>query len=155
MQILYASLGVLILWQVLRTRIDFLSIAAISFILYTSNCLIGRVWVSQSGRNVYEAPISAETYTLIIAQMIVILLFIIIARRRQTPLPDYRNSANGTDIRKREVTVSDFFWVVILLSSLICVIYDLLINIGVANFFSYTAKGDLLDRASVLFSISI
>ncbi len=161
MQLIYFIFCVLVVWETTHRRIDFLSIAAASFILYTSNCLIGEVWVPQSGFNAYESAIHLETYVLICAQLFIIFAFFYLKKKN---IKIVVCGHSGNKIQKRNDSFlynavvnkdNKFYWIVVLLISAGSIAYNLIFRIGLDTFFSYTAKGDILNETSFLFGIAI
>lgn len=159
MQVVYIILCILIIWEVVRSRIDYVSIAAGSFLLYSSNCIIGRVWVPQSGYFAYYASIDLETYLLICTQMLIILLFLHMKRRgirlvfgkKNTEYADKIAPLNGIGTANG----NKIYWIAILLVSIGSIIYSLVFEVGFSTFFSYITKADILEGTSFLFSLSI
>ena len=152
MRFIYFVLCILILCELLRRRIDFLSIAALSFILYSSNCLIGKVWVEQSGYNAYEADIHIHVYYLICTQLFVIYMFLLFRRNNVKFL---RGNNSFTRIKQDEKVENKLYWTIILGVSVICIVYTFFCVIGIQSFFSYTPKADVLNKTSLMFGISV
>lgn len=153
MQILYIILSFLIIIELFLRRVDCISIAAASFILYSSNCIIGKVWIPQSGYNAYYSDISFQTYSLIIIQLLIIYLFLLFKRygiesRIQIKSIRYEKSYKQNINNK-------LYWRFILVLAYGIIGYYLIFKIGLSSFFSYTTKGEILSETSFLFGLSI
>lgn len=154
LQILYIVLCLLIIYEVLLRNIDCISIAAISYMLYTSNCIIGKVWIPQSGINAYYANISIQTYTLIYFQLLIIYIFLFKLRYK---------AVSGVKIKSfhyessyiNSVKDNKLYWIILVFLSYIIIFYYLIFKVGLSVFFSYASKGSILSETSMLFGLSI
>ncbi|MEG1256981.1 O-antigen polymerase [Clostridium sp.] len=57
-------------------KIDFLSFAAFSFIIYTMPCLAGKVWIRGYNQYYYYSAISNQLYSIICMQLVLTLLYL-------------------------------------------------------------------------------
>ena len=156
---LYFLLSLFLFIIIIRRRIDFLSVAAVSFILYTSNCLVGEVWIFQSGYNIYEAEISAKTYFLVCNQLIIIFAYLFMEEK------GIKLSISNTCRRYRirlayshlEASTSggSCYWAFLFMTSAMIVWYTIFFRIGLGYFLSYAEKGMILSETNILFGLSM
>lgn len=159
MQVVYIILCILIIWEAVHSKIDYVSIAAGSFLLYSSNCIIGEVWVPQSGYFAYYSSINFKTYLLICTQMLIILFFLHLKRCRIKLVFGKKTREYSDKVVSQEgmspANGNKIYWIVILLIALSSIIYNLIFVVGISTFFSYIGKGDISEKTSFLFSLSI
>lgn len=156
MKLLFIACCLVIIVQLSYRRFDFFSIAAISYMLYFSSCLIGRVWIPGSGRMLYETNISEKTYIMIISQLYVINI-ILFASNNKIVLNSnrMRGCSNKYKRNARESQNVEMFWELLLWGCVLIFLYNIFFRIGLDSFFSYTAKGELSSRVGTLYSLAI
>lgn len=158
MNLIYIFFALIIVLQISRRRFDFLSIAAVSFVLYTSNCITGRVWI-EGGRlgTYYQSNIIPLTYMLIICQMLIIILSMHISfingKAKWSRSIIQEESLGYEEYSEAEHT--HFYWDVLLIFSVFEFIYTIFFQIGILSFFSYTRKNDLYEMTGVLYSLAV
>lgn len=160
MNIIYILLVGIIIFQIARRRFDFLSIAAISFVFYTSNCITGKVWIEGGRAGVYyTSNIKVETYILILCQMILIILSMYrTIHGKRIIWPTKVNFLTGSGNGFAAFMKSDHcftFWRILMVFNVSVFIYTIFFQIGLATFFSYTRKGDLYNQTGVLYSLAV
>ena len=158
MQIVYIMLCILILWEIMHRKIDFISVAAISFILYTNNCIVGEVWIIQSDYFAYHANINFKTYFLICTQLLIIYIYIYLKRKKIVFIFGKRDIVEKK-IYKREKNIGnnndDIYFMIILFISITSFFYEIIFKIGISNFFSELSKSAVIERTSSIFGLSI
>lgn len=153
MQIAYIIFAIIIICLVVKRRFDFVSIGSIFFLLYTSNCLIGEVWIDNGGLGLlYASEISTEAYLIIFAQMTII---IIVLLWLQIIKPTRRKKQRIRTQVGFDKSFQKKFWTALLCICFAIFFYSVVFEIGLFNFFSYDKKSDLTESLSLSYSIAV
>lgn len=126
---------------------DFISLAAITFLLYTSNCIQGVTWI-EGGRTgyYYFSKISNSTYFYVCLQQILIICYLLYLKIKKKSIKI-----------KKDVTIinESKYWRLLLFFCYTVFGYTIFFQIGISSFFSYASKSTLIENVSFLFSIAI
>lgn len=152
MQVAYCLLCILIIWNVIKKDIDFVSVFAISFILYSSNCAIGTVRIGQAGVG-YQGMILFETYEIICMQLFIILFYL--WKKDTFRFNTIKNIRIHFPRFSKRSNKNDFYWISMALVSTSYIIFVIFFDIGVSTFFSYTHKVEIMEKISIFFGLSI
>ena len=156
MKFIYVALCALLLIRiVIRKRFDFLSIAALSFIGYTSSCLVGRVWISRAGGYYYNEALGTQTYLIIFAQMVLILIALCFRLENGILNEDdfgVRDRPVGYRLQRRK---NSKFWNWLLIACAAIFLYNIVFRIGLSVFFSAMRKSKIMEQVDSLFSFGI
>ena len=159
MAIVYVFVSLCVLLFVLRRRFDFLSMSAVSFILYTSSCIAGKTWITRdsAGRMYYSADISTRTYLLVLLQLLLILAVILADYVKKRKRPGERLLPRGLLLSagSSQPAAESVFWPGLMLGCALVFVYTLVARIGLSALFSGAHKSDLLSRVGGLFSFAI
>lgn len=141
-----------VLFLLKRKQIDFLSIGALTFILYTSPCFIGTTWIKSVGNSyAYYEKIHYQTYICVLTQLLIILLFLLykVNKKGNRKSVCYKKDAKYAAILYNNT----LFWRVVMLLCAIGFIYNIFFVVGVSNFFSYVSKSDIASGFSLTFTV--
>lgn len=150
---IYFVLCVILLIDVFKTRINLMSLAKLSFIFYTSSCLLGNVWIERGiGDVYYSSQIGSKTYLLIYLQMLIFIVFakvsifnIKIKHNKKLFVTD-NNFISNIDLRCLDI---------ISIISIIIFLYNIYFTVGFNNILSGAHKSDIINQTNFLFSFSI
>lgn len=141
---LYIILACVIIVLVLGKRFNFLSVFALSFLFYTSNCVYGEVYFAlKQGLPHALTELEPITYINIIIQQLIVIAFL------------FRDKQKKLDTEKTSLMLSsgngfnEFPFIVFTAFSIFAFLYDTFINIGIANLASLK-KADYLMYSSTL-----
>ena len=151
---IYTVIAIAICVAVLTRPFDFLSFGALTYVLYTINCAFGQTWIT-GGRSgfYYNSVISNATYILVIIQMCVILIYLY-KEKMGIQFTLGKSGSKSDDEDNGEINF-EMFWNLLLSFSVLVILYNLIFNIGISNFFSYARKSTLLENVSGLFSFGV
>ena len=162
MNYIYICLILIMGMIIVSRKFDFLSFGALTFVFYTINCAFGETWIT-GGRTgyYYNSRISKVTYAYIFLQLACILFYLYKEKKGVEfvlgPLNNRRILKSGLTNENGvgEKVSLEPFWTTLLWASVFMIMYTIIFNIGVTNFFSYSRKSEFAENVSSLYSFGI
>ncbi len=146
--------------QVAKRRFDFISFGAVTFIAYSINCAFGKTWITGGSTGYYyQSEISTMTYIMVLCQLLIINLFIF-KERKNVRFVLHKNDTthiinSESILKERESIDYPLYWKSLLIFCYISFGYNIIIKIGLSDFFSYSSKNLIGSQVSALFSFGI
>ena len=151
--IIYIIFVFYIMKIIAERKIDFLTFYSIGVIYYTFMCAFGNTYITGHQGFYYNSRISSSTYLIIYGQLILLIIFLKFCK--PISCPKHQMLEISVSNARLELYRTNMIYSVIAFSSLVIMIYELVIKIGLTVFFSEISKGEINNRADTLMSISI
>lgn len=149
MNIIYIILSVILVFLVINRMFDFVSIAVLSFCLYTSNCAINNIFIE--GNYYPHDGITENLYLIIFIQQLLMIVFLKLFSRNQK----YFIHVKGSCLNKNVKLFDNVYWISVLGISICYLFYVVVYCVGPSIFFSYASKTDISEQLGLGYGLVV